>query len=48
MENGTLNVSKELIDSLSADQIIDLKEEVDSIVSELDDIIDDCESALNS
>lgn len=48
MEEGTLNVSKELLNSLSVEQIIDLKEEVDDLVSELDKVIETCDSALNS
>lgn len=48
MEEGTLNVSKELLNSLSVEQIIDLKEEVDDLVSELDEVIQDCNSALNA
>ena len=48
MEEGTLNVSKELLDNLSVDQLIDLKEEVDDLVSELDEVIETCDSALNS
>ena len=48
MEEGTLNVSKELLDNLSVDQLIDLKEEVDDLVSELDEVIEDCNSALNA
>lgn len=47
MENEKKEISNDLIESLSIDNLVDLKVEVDNIVSELDNIIEDCNIALN-
>ena len=47
MDNEKNMISDELIESLSIDDLADLKVEVDNIVSELDNIIEDCNTALN-
>ncbi len=48
MENEILNISDELLDNISVDNLTDLKIEVDEINAKLDDIISRCNSALNS
>ena len=48
MNEEKLNISQQLIDNLSVDNLIDLKVEVDDLVSKLDDMIETCNSALNS
>lgn len=48
MNEEKLNISQELIDNLSVDNLVNLKVEVDELVSELDDIVETCDAALNS
>lgn len=48
MEEKTLNISDELLDNLSIDDIAELKVEVDDMVNELDNIIEACNETLNS
>lgn len=48
MENEKIDISQELIDNLSVDNLIDLKIEVDDMISKVDELIEKCESTLNS
>lgn len=48
MEDEKITISDELLENVSVDNLIDLKVEVDELVSELDDIIENCNYALNS
>lgn len=48
MEEKTLNISKELLDNLSIEELADLKIEVDDIVNEISNIKEICDEALNS
>lgn len=43
-----LNISKEMLDSLSIEEIADLKVEVDDLMTRLDEIIETCNEAINS
>lgn len=38
-----LNISQEMLDNLSIEEIADLKVEVDDLLKRLDDILEDCE-----
>lgn len=42
-ENKMLNISQEMLDNLSIEEIADLKVEVDDLLKRLDDILEDCE-----
>ncbi len=42
------NVSKEMIDTLSIDELVDLSVEADELIDDFDDIIKRCDAALNS
>lgn len=46
--NNILNISQEMLDSLSVEEIADLKVEVDDLLKRLDDILEDCNEELNS
>lgn len=48
MENNRLEVSDELIQNLSIDQIAELKVEVEDLLEKLDSIIERCDETLNS
>lgn len=48
MENENLNISKEMLDNLSVEELADLKVEVDDLVAEADSIIELCDETLNS
>lgn len=43
-----LNISQEMLDSLSVEEIADLKVEVDDLLKRLDDILEDCNEEVNS
>jgi hypothetical protein len=47
-ENNMLNISQEMLDSLSVEEIADLKVEVDDLLKRLDDILEDCNEEVNS
>lgn len=48
MEEKTLEISKELLDNLSVEQLVDLKFEVDELLEEMDNLIEECDEALNA
>ncbi len=48
MDNEKLNISDELLDNLSVDNLVDLKIEVDDMVSKIDRLIEKCDTTLNS
>lgn len=48
MEEKTLNISEELLENLSIEELAELKVEVDDMVSKLDNIIEICDETLNS
>ena len=42
------NLSKELVEKLSIDELVDLKIEADDLTNDLEDIIRRCDKVLNS
>ena len=48
MEINELEISDELLENLSVDEIAELKVEVEDLISEFDNIIETCDEALNS
>ncbi len=48
MENENLNISKEMLDNLSVEELADLKIEVDDLMAKADSIIELCDETLNS
>lgn len=48
MENEKLEISQEMLDNLSIEEIVDLKVEVDDLLKKLDGILETCNTALNS
>ena len=48
MEDKKINISDELLKSLSMEELVDLKLEVDNLVERLDRIIADCDETINS
>ena len=46
--NAKINISDELLESLSMEELVDLKVEVDDLVERLDRVIADCDEAINS
>ncbi len=48
MDNKNLNISEELLNNLSVDEIIDLKVEVDNLLDEINDAISICNEAIQS
>ena len=47
-ENNMLNISQEMLDSLSVEEIADLKVVVVDLFKCLDDILEDCNEEVNS
>lgn len=48
MENQDMNDTKEMLDTISIEDIADLKVEVDDLMAKLDNIIETCDTAINS
>lgn len=48
MENEKLDISQEMLDTISLEDIADLKVEVDDLMAKLDNIIETCDAAINS
>lgn len=48
MQKKKLEISQELLQNLSIDEIAELKVEVDELLSKLDSILETCNVALNS
>ena len=47
MEENMLNISKEQLEELSIEELVDLKVEVDDLMNKIDNILATCEEALN-
>lgn len=48
MDKNMLNISEELLQNLSVEDLADLKVEVEDLLLKLDNIIEKCDEALNS
>ena len=48
MEEKTLNISEEVLNNLSVEQLAELIVEVDDLICGLENIIEACDEALNS
>lgn len=48
MEENMLNISKEQLEKLSIEELVDLKVEVDNLMNEINNTIKECEETLNS
>ena len=48
MEENKLNISDELLENLSVEELADLKIQVDELAQKIEDIIATCDEALNS
>ncbi len=47
MENNELKITDELLQNLSVDDIVDLKLEIEELLSEIDEIVQSCNEVLN-
>ena len=48
MEKNRLEISDELLQNMSVDQLAELKVELEDLLIKLDNILEDCDEALNS
>lgn len=48
MENEKLNISQEMLDNLSIEQLADLKIEAEELLLKLEEVIETSNAALNS
>lgn len=48
MDNKTLNISDEIIENLSVEDLVDLKIEVDELLQKINEVLETCEETLNS
>lgn len=48
MEENMLNISKEQLEKLSIEELVDLKVEVDNLMNKINNAIEECDKALNS
>lgn len=46
MEANKLNISDELIDNLSFDQLVDLDEELEELDMAIEELLEECDEAL--
>ena len=47
MDKDILDISKETLDNLTIEEIVELKVEVDDLAKRLQDILDTCNEAIN-
>lgn len=48
MDENMLDISDEQLESLSAEELIDLKVDLEELIDKIDDLIDDCDEIINS
>lgn len=48
MEENMLNISKEQLEELSIEELVDLKVEVDDLMNKINNTLKECKEALNS
>lgn len=48
MQDNEIEISEELLQNMSVDDIVDIKIEVDDLIERLDSILEVCTVALNS
>ncbi|MCR5146555.1 MAG: hypothetical protein K6B70_04340 [Clostridia bacterium] len=48
MEENGLKISDEILQNISVEDLADLKVEVDELVNDLQDLVDECNEAINS
>lgn len=48
MDKKRLDVSEELLQNLPLEDFVELKIEVDGLINKIDDILEICETSLNS
>lgn len=48
MDKNKFEISTEVLNNLSVEDIVDLKVETDSVIATLDNVIETCNEALNS
>lgn len=48
MEENELKISDEILENISIENLADLKVEVDELMNDLNDIVNDCNVAINS
>ena len=48
MEKSRLEISDELLQNMSVDQLTELKVEIEDLLIRLDNILEDCDEVLNS
>ena len=47
MEDKVMNISDELLQNISIEELVDLKFEVDELIGKFDSILETCNEALN-
>ena len=48
MDENMLNISDEQLDGLSAEELVDLKVELEDLMDKIDNLIEDCDEVINS
>lgn len=48
MENKKLNISEDLLQNLSVEELADLKVETEDLLMKIDNILETCDGILNS
>lgn len=48
MDENMLKISDEQLEGLSAEELVDLKVDLEDLIDKIDDIINDCDNIVNS
>lgn len=48
MDENMLNISDEQLKNLSAEELVDLKVDLEELIYKIDDLIDECDEIINS
>ena len=48
MDENMLNISDEQLENLSAEELADLKVDLEELINKIDDLIEECNEVINS
>ena len=48
MDENMIDISKEQLEGLSAEELVDLKVDLEDLIDRINDLIEECDEAINS
>lgn len=48
MDENMLDISEEQLEGLSAEELVDLKVDLEDLIDRINDLIEECDEAINS